>query len=118
MMKKKDFWKYSLVPFLTAIWVAISVWLSIHFNNWTWFARSGAIMVFAGAVLEYYLQGTKNIKVGENGKTITVQDGVVNGWMGLIHKPRFYFVFLIIGRIYLIAGTVIWAYGDLINDIL
>lgn len=79
------------------------LWLSTTNGDWTWFSRSGAVMVVLGA---YYTTFTA-MTTGE----------IMRHWLHQIVRferpPREK-----LGFVMIVLGTLIWAFGDLPGAIL
>lgn len=90
-------------------WVAVSVFLSIRSGRWHWFARSGAILAIIGGVLtcRTVLRRTPEYRSAIVHMSIIQMlspDELAS--LELDSKAT------IIGVIFLVSGSLIWAYGD------
>jgi hypothetical protein len=95
------------------------VFLSFSLNDilWkehsSWFQRSGAVVIFLAAIIEYrHIQYYPKISISRSiisgeliDKKILIMPCQIRNWIGKF------------GILYLIIGTLIWGYGDLLFDI-
>ena len=101
---------------------AISIWLSIRNQNWIWFSRSGSIIVIIGIVL------TSSHIIENSGKLHARRRNYDNNFgrdyadetkQGTLKYSRRHdediWESSLRGLYLLIAGTLIWGYGDLIS---
>ena len=107
--------------FLSFIASAISVWLSLRLDDWSWFARSGSIIVIIGI----FLTSTQII---ENSKRLHIRRRHHDNNFGRDYASDIKHHKLedsrqhdedvwesgLKGLYLLIVGTIIWGYGDLI----
>ena len=93
-------------------WVAFSVFLSIGQRDWHWFARCGAIIAFVGGMLtcrtvirrtaEYH-RGILHMTIFQ---TLSAEELRELERDALATKT---------GLGFLVAGSLVWAYGDLVG---
>ena len=108
-LKNYKEWK-SEVLFLigSMLFVLISSIVS-YFSGWTWFARSGSIMVLSAVIVEYRLF---KLYMEEISSSIFIVS---------MKKPSPIFIsdeqnnISIVAHIFVVCGTLIWGYGDLLK---
>ena len=107
---------------LSFIVSATSVWLSLHFRDWTWFARSGSLIVVIGI----FLTSTQII---ENSHRLHLRrrhhennfgrdfagDSKNRSLEDSRHHDEDIWESGLRGLYLLITGTIIWGYGDLLE---
>ena len=97
------------------IWVCISIYLSVTENDWTWFQRAGSIITLFGAILvsrEVIRLGTRRrTELHDAPDTWKPSEAVVQEHE---HRKEDYRSEAI-GAVLILAGTVIWGYGDLVE---
>lgn len=87
---------------------------SIHFSDWSWFARSGALLVCLGvciAWLDYKGGIDRDIRKAKStldAQTAKILDEFNEKTQGYFNRIEFIVVFL---------GTMIWGYGDLLGKL-
>jgi hypothetical protein len=102
---------------IAAVTLLLGIIVSINVNEWSWFARSGALVVVNGILLtshhiiihmhslnRYHQQRLCNRDWAQDEKYEFIQDDNEHRWMSEKH-----------GLYMLIGGTLIWAFGDLFN---
>ena len=103
------------------ILISFGVLPSYWVCDWGWFSRSGALLVIYGIYIVWrdikgdihtvlnQVDAAASEKFGDKSEEIT---GLIKGFQK--YNKRLYdtIEFLIVG-----AGTIIWAYGDLINNV-
>ena len=101
----------ALLCSVAAAWTVFSVWLSLHTNNWGWFARSGSVLGILGAVLSCrsVLRLTREERVRIRNMNI-----VECFTPSELEDQERDSVATVIGVLLLLLGTLIWAYGDLL----
>ena len=101
---------------------AVSIWLSIRFQNWLWFSRSGSIIVIIGIVLtsSHIIENSGKLHArrrhhdnnfGRDFADETKQETLKYSR----HHDEDIWESSLRGLYLLIAGTLIWGYGDLIS---
>jgi hypothetical protein len=105
---------FTNVPFLIGLATAWAVlWLVISFRggDWTWFARSGSVLAIIGGVLSCrpVLRFTRAERVRIRNMTI-----VETFTPAEFEDQERDSGAIISGVVLLLAGTLIWAYGDLL----
>lgn len=93
----------------------IFAFLSFSFNDFTWnehggwFQRSGAVIVFLAAIIEY--RHTQYYSKNSTQQSILAGELTHGNSLTFLCKIRNYIGKF--GILYLIIGTIIWGYGDL-----
>ena len=93
-----------LLLFISIIWVFISLFISEN-----WFARSGSIMVLFSVIIEYRLLKAHNDMVNRKVQASVHTRRALKITVLEEHKKISF-----ITHIFLVVGTLIWGYGDLI----
>ncbi|MBA3692613.1 MAG: hypothetical protein H0W77_04115 [Acidobacteria bacterium] len=102
---------------LSVIWVLVSLVISFFAYDWTWFGRSGAILTLGGAALalrpllrmgveEFY----RDQHIIDGGHFDPTPEEVEAERQGRLDVRASH-----IGFWFVVIGTIIWAYGDLIQ---
>ena len=93
-------------------WLVFSVWLSVREDDWQWFSRSGAVLGIAGAVLACRgtLRLSRQERIGIRNMTL-----VQRFTREELDDQERDSQAAVAGVLLLVAGTLIWAYGDLIG---
>jgi hypothetical protein len=98
------------------MWIAFSITLSIVSCNWLWFARSGSILTLTGGVLaarRLIRLGVKEFFHAEHmvdgGHAAPTPDETESDRQEYLDIQAAH-----IGFWFIIIGTIIWAYGDLL----
>jgi hypothetical protein len=111
-----------LIIVIALVWLAISVLLSITYHDWLWLARSGSILTLCGAALAT----RRLVRLGVSGfvkdeSTIDggfFEGGEVSAEAKVAEREQMLDVRAAsIGFWFIIIGTLIWGYGDLMNRI-
>ena len=93
-------------------WVTFSIYLSRRYGTWHWFARSGAILAIVGGMLS-----CRTILR----RTSEYRHGILHlSMIETLSEEEFVDIetdehATIIGVIFIVSGSLIWAYGDLIG---
>lgn len=103
--KYKLFKTEIILLLLSVLCVAVSYSISAEF-----FARSGSIMVLFSVIIEYRLLSAQNIHIDRKVKTAVYSGKPTNIKNTKEHKNM-----SIIAHIFVVLGTLIWGYGDLIK---
>ena len=111
--------------FLSAAISGLSIWLSIHFQDWIWFSRSGSIIVIIGIVLtsSHIIENSSKLHARRRHHDNNFgRDYADETKLGTLKYSRRHDEDLwessLRGLYLLIAGTIIWGYGDLIGLLL
>lgn len=110
--------KFSLKAYSMAmLTLAAGIGVSIHFQDWSWFSRSGSLIVVNGIILtshqiiehihnlnRYQRERQVNHDWAAADKFFILHEDHENRWMSEKH-----------GLYMLVAGTLIWGFGDLLN---
>ncbi len=101
----------------SVVWVLGSFAVSFFAHDWTWFGRSGAILTLSGAVLavrpllrmgvEEFYRDQHTIDGGHVEPTPEEVEAERQGQLDVRASH--------IGFWFVVIGTIIWAYGDLIQ---
>jgi len=121
------------IEWLLLVFGLLSISVSIYFdlcsiNSTTWFARSGAIVVLVAAIVEFRLasysyEDIYNAAIQtarKKASTPSVSDNpMVNGLVqsNLTKKPEAPLsrkILSVVSHIFVILGTAVWGYGDLL----
>ena len=93
-------------------WLAGAILVSVYCHNWTWFARSGSIEGIIGAVLVsrsvLRLSSAERVRI----RRMNVIETFTEGEFEDQERDS---LAVQIGVGLLVAGTLIWAYGDLLQ---
>ena len=108
-----------LVGGTAILWMLVSVGLSFRTADWGWFARSGAILTLSGgllaarALLRLGVQGLYRAQhTIDGGHFIPTPEDIAKRNQQWLDAQSSHFGFW-----FIIIGTVIWAYGDLIGNL-
>jgi len=89
-----------------------AVFISVYCTNWTWFARSGSVEGIIGAVLVsrsvLRLSPAERVRIRRMNVVETFTEGELEDQEGDARAVQ-------IGVLLLVAGTLIWAFGDLLQ---
>lgn len=106
---------------LSLIVSAISIWLSLRFQDWSWFARSGSIIVVIGLFLTstQIIENSRRLNMrrrhhGHNFGRDFADDIKKRTLEDSRHHDEDVWESGLKGLYLLIIGTVIWGYGDLL----
>jgi len=94
------------------LWIISWLFVSLKTDNWGWFPRSGAVIVIIGAILSF-----RNVFRLAKDERIAIRNmNIVEHFTDteLADQERDSFA-TVIGSILMVFGTVVWAYGDLID---
>ena len=110
MGKYKEYKIEIILLIFSFLIVFISFFLSLSYENkFLWFQRSGSIMVLFGIIIEYKLN---NIFIKNFNKKMNIG---IHKNKPILHKnKKEYNNVEKITHIFLIIGTLIWGYGDLL----
>lgn len=103
------------VGFLSAVavvWLVFSTWLSFRGGDWLWLSRSGSVLGIVGALLA--CRGTLRLTRAER-VAIRNMNVIQCFTKEELEDQERDSMAAIVGVIFLISGTLIWAYGDLIG---
>ena len=102
---------------IAVLTLAMGLFISFKLNDWGWFARSGALVVVNGIILtshhiilhihelnRYHPRNSYNRDWASEEKHAFIHNDNEHRWFNEKH-----------GLHMLIGGTLIWAFGDLIN---
>lgn len=90
--------------------VIISFIASLFDDEYLWFARSGSIMVLFAVIVEYKLNNKTLKSINKKvSASVTYKTPI-----SLLNNTQHKYV-SIIAHIFVVLGTLIWGYGDLIN---
>jgi hypothetical protein len=100
-----------LLTCLTMAWTGFSMLLSKKYSDWMWFARSGSVTAIIGAVL-----AVRNILRLTREERIRIRNmNIVECFtQSELEDQERDSSATIIGVVLMVAGTLIWAYGDLL----
>ena len=107
-----SFWFHSIYLLIT---VGGSLCYSIRVNDWHWFARSGSLMVIGGTLMTFrfvVLRGLKSL--------LNIDTNIDLNWPNSPEEQKEYReqrrdkIAVGVGTLLMLAGTLVWAYGDLI----
>ena len=101
---------------------SLSIWLSIHYQDWVWFSRSGSIIVIIGIVLtsSHIIENSGKLHARRRhhdnnfGRDFADETKQETLKYSRRHDEDIWESSLR-GLYLLIAGTLIWGYGDLIS---
>lgn len=89
----------------------ISFGVSFQKCDFSWFGRSGALVVMCAVIAEF-----TNIRVQQFiNERATRGAGALGGGVGSLEQPKFRQNWSMITHIVGVLGTLIWGYGDLIS---
>jgi len=97
---------------VAGIWLVGWVFVSVHRTDWRWFARSGSVEGIIGAVLVsrsiLRLSSAERVRIRRMNvvETFTEEERADQERDAIAVQ---------IGVVLLVAGTLIWAYGDLLQ---
>jgi len=100
---------------------AISIWLSIHNHDWSWFSRSGSLIVVIGVlltstqVIENSRKALARRHHHENNFSRDFADDIKKHTLEHLSRHEDIWEHSLNGLYLLIIGTVIWGYGDLLG---
>ncbi len=94
------------------IWLALAICVSVRTKDWSWFSRSGAILCIIGAVLS--CRSVIRLTPEERIRFRNMNIVEVFSQSEKAEQERDSSA-VTIGVIFLISGTIIWAYGDLLS---
>jgi hypothetical protein len=113
----KYFLRTKVLLTFSLAWVVVSVGLSLWYHDWSWFGRSGAILTLSGAVLtvrpllrlgpDGFYRDQHTI---DGGHAVPTAEEKAAEREGRDDVGASY-----IGFFCAVIGTIIWAYGDLIQ---
>lgn len=101
---------------------ALSIWMSVHYQDWVWFSRSGSIIVIIGIVLtsSHIIENSSKLRARrrqhDNNFGRDYADETKQGTLKYSRRhDEDLWESSSRGLYLLIAGTIIWGYGDLIG---
>ena len=104
---------------------AISIWMSLRYQNWIWFSRSGSIIVIIGIVLtsSHIIENSAKLNARRRHHDNNFdRDFAGESKQDTLKYSRRHdediWESSLRGLYLLIAGTLIWGYGDLIGLLL
>jgi hypothetical protein len=111
----------SFLMIAAAVVVIISIFSSVRFHDWTWFGRAGAIVTLIGGVL-----ATRRIIRHGVAQLFVEERDIIDGGhfaptpeeIESLHQDRLDRVAAVCSFFVISAGTMIWAFGDLLNRVL
>jgi len=105
---------------LSAVVLILAIWLSIDQNNWTWFARSGSIIVVIGIFLtsSQVIENSRRLKIRRSHHEHNFnRDFAEDIKRGTLERSRGLDEDIwengLRGFYLLVIGTLIWGFGDL-----
>ena len=108
--------------FLSFIVSAFSIWLSFRLQDWTWFARSGSLIVIIGIVLTstQIIENNRRLHIRKqrhenNFSRDYASDIKKHTLENSRHHDEDVWESGLKGLYLLIVGTIIWGYGDLLG---
>lgn len=108
--------------FLSLIVSAFSIWLSLRLQDWTWFARSGSLIVIIGIFLTstQIIENSRRLHTRkqhhENNFSRDYASDIKNNTLeNSRHRDEDVWESGLKGLYLLIVGTIIWGYGDLLG---
>lgn len=112
--------RFTLHSYATALLtLAGGIFLSIELHDWSWFARSGSLLVVNGIILtsHHIFQHIHNLNDNQRQRGAQfVRDWGKSERHHLIHDDKEHtWRNEQSGLFMLIAGTIIWGFGDLLN---
>jgi len=110
---------------LSAAVLTIGVWLSIDQNDWTWFARSGSMIVVIGIFLtsSQIIENSRRLKIRRSHHEQNFhRDYAEDIKRGTLERSRSLDEDIwengLRGFYLLVVGTLIWGFGDLTGHLL
>ena len=91
-------------------WIIFSYFYSFGTKPETWFARSGSIMVLLSVIVEYKLAVLQQNKINR-----AIQKSSYIGMPARSKLSKEYNYISTVTHVFVILGTLIWGYGDLLN---
>lgn len=105
---------------LSAVVLILGIWLSIDQNNWTWFARSGSMIVVIGIFLtsSQIIENSRRLKIRRSHHEHNFnRDFAEDIKRGTLERSRGLDEDIwengLRGFYLLVIGTLIWGFGDL-----
>jgi len=108
-VKWKDSWIDVLVIVVAIVFVAASLLFHAEYAHLGLFPRSGAVLILAGALMEY-----RQSKFERRAFEQSIRFSAGFGGHTVFGLPRHRGVIVFIARLYILSGTVIWAYSSLL----
>jgi len=110
----------SFLMIAAVVVVIISIFFSVRCHDWTWFARAGAVVTLIGGVLatrRIIRHGVAQLFIGKDiidgGHSPPTPEEIES-----LRQDRLDRVAAICSFFVISAGTMIWAFGDLLNRVL
>lgn len=103
--------------------VSAGIWLSLHHDNWHWFARSGAVLVVIGILLtsSQIIDSNRRHRQRRSAHAGRFQhdyaEGLAQQPWPLLEEQDIWFSHLR-GLYLLVSGTLIWGFGDLVAAVI
>lgn len=91
------------------LWLLSNIYVSIRFNNWHWFERSGSVTIIIGAILI-----SRNVlRISKEERKRFRNMTIVERFSDSEKEDQdFDSLAIILGVVLMIMGTLIWAYSD------
>ena len=112
MSRYKEFIKEIILLLIAGIWVCCSYWKPFTDDEGVWFARSGAIMILCAVIVEFRFNNKVVEKIRGTIKKAAVSKLPLDTG---IKKEQEYIAYA--AHIFVGLGTIIWGYGDLIQNL-
>ena len=95
---------------IASIWVVLSYFIPFTDDEGFWFARSGAIMVLLAVIVEFRFNNIVVKKISSTIKKAVLSKLALDTGIQKEQKN-----IAITAHIFVVLGTIIWGYGDLIK---
>jgi hypothetical protein len=95
---------------IASIWVVLSYFIPFTDDEGVWFARSGAIMVLLAVIVEFRFNNIVVKKISSTIKKAVLSKSALDTGIQKEQKN-----IAITAHIFVVLGTIIWGYGDLIK---
>ncbi|MPQ77513.1 hypothetical protein [Hydrogenovibrio sp. JE_KL2] len=106
-MLNRKLWKEYFLLTVAFAWSMFSYFFTLSGTQEVWFARSGALMVFAAVTVEFRLAGILQKSISDANTVAGL--GIPAG----VSVPKANKILAITAHLFALTGTLIWAYGDL-----
>ncbi len=97
---------------ISCIILIASLVISYITSDYLWFGRSGSIMTLSAVIVEYRLHNAQLNKIFRRIKQAGMFKGTFNSALSQYHRH-----IARIAHIFVVCGTFVWGYGDLIGKI-